>query len=188
MQTQNRSKRLSRDRTAQPSVRRDESGAGPKHHATSTTADALRTATGISDEEALRTLGELGFTPDTVRLLHLVPLVHVAWSEGGMTRRERKLIEDLALLRGIRYGSPAFKVLSEWVKRPLPEGHFEKSLRAIRASLDAMPDRMRSESLRSVVFQCTQVATASRESWAERDSISTREHAVLEHIVGALRN
>ena len=187
MQVQNRTKWSSRERTAHPSGRHDELGAWSKRLAKASTVSALRAATGISDEEALRTLGELGFTPDTVRMLHLVPLVHVAWSEGGMTRRERKLIEDLALLRGVRYGSPAFTALAEWFERPLPEGHFEKCLQVIRASLDAMPDRARSETVRSIVFQCTQVATASRESWAERDCISTREHDVLEHIVGVLR-
>jgi hypothetical protein len=176
----------SRDRTARRPARRGGPAEGALRGGSAAGAHALRSATGITDEEALSTLGELGFTPETVCLLHLVPLVHVAWSERGMGRRERKLIQDLAQLRGVRYGSPAFEVLAEWLERPLPQGHFEKSLRVIRTSLDAMPDRMRAESVRTVVAHCTKVAAATRESAAGRDSISAGEHDVLEHIVGIL--
>ena len=41
--------------------------------------------TGLSDPELLRDLNELGFTPETVTLLPLVPIVQVAWAEGGVS-------------------------------------------------------------------------------------------------------
>jgi hypothetical protein len=147
---------------------------------------SLRAATGIADDEALAGLVAIGLTPETVRLLHLVPVVEVAWAEGGMTGRERKLIYDLAALRGVRHGSVAFDVLVGWLERPLPEGHFERSLGAIKASLDAMPARMSAASARTLIAQCAEVAAASREPSAGRDRIGSREHGTLERIAATL--
>lgn len=146
----------------------------------------LRAATGITDYEALAGLVALELTPETARLLYLLPAVEVAWSEGGLSARERKLICDLAALRGVRQGSPAFEMLAGWLERPLPEGHFERSLAVIKASLDAMPVRMSAASARTLVAQCAEVAAASRESWADRDRIGSRELSTLEQIVATL--
>ena len=38
---------------------------------------------GITDPELSRQLAELGFTPETVKLLPLVPALEMAWAEGG---------------------------------------------------------------------------------------------------------
>ena len=45
---------------------------------------------GITDPEVSRELAELGFTPETVKLLPLMPVLEVAWAEGGVTDAERK--------------------------------------------------------------------------------------------------
>src|SRR5688500_15237707 len=70
-------------------------------------ADAARkelgSVTGLNDADVdeLRTLG---FTPDTIGLLPLVPLLQVAWAEGGVSAEERTLIVQLARSRGIGEG------------------------------------------------------------------------------------
>ena len=165
-------------------------GRGPhfsrKRARLSARVDALRAATGITDDEALAGLVALGLTPETARLLYLLPAVEVAWAEGGMSGRERKLICDLAALRGVRHGSPAFEVLAGWFERPLPEGHFERSLAVIRASLDAMPERMSAASARTLVAQCAEVAAASREPSAGRDRIGSRELSTVGRIAEML--
>ncbi len=43
---------------------------------------ALSEATGIPDQDILETLHELGYTPGTIALLHLVPLIQVGWADG----------------------------------------------------------------------------------------------------------
>ena len=60
---------------------------------------------GVHDERILRTLDELGFSRDTVTILHLVPLVQVAWSDGEVTEAERTKICEVAALRGVATGS-----------------------------------------------------------------------------------
>jgi len=58
---------------------------------------AMEQTTGIHDPVLLQELEALGFTPDTVSLLPLVPIVQVAWAEGGVSENERKLIVEILL-------------------------------------------------------------------------------------------
>src|SRR5919202_4939039 len=56
---------------------------------------------GVADQEIVRELESLGYTPETVVLLELVPLLQVAWTEGGVSDGERALIIEAARGRGI---------------------------------------------------------------------------------------
>ena len=90
---------------------------------------------GLTDPEMLQELESLGFTPDTVVLLPLVPVVQMAWGEGGVTPAERSLIVRLARARGIQEGEAADRQLSDWLDRR-PGGHvFAQATRLIRAML-----------------------------------------------------
>src|SRR5262245_58038419 len=60
---------------------------------------------GVTDPEVLNELAELGFTPETVRLLPIIPVLETAWAEGGVTAPERKMVIDVARTRGIEAGS-----------------------------------------------------------------------------------
>ena len=87
---------------------------------------------GVADPKILQDLQELGYSRDTVKLVYLVPLVQVAWSEGHVTQRERKRILELAQLRCIEEGSLAYSQLTEWLsQRPRLE-FFERTLSVIR--------------------------------------------------------
>lgn len=93
--------------------------------------------TGLTDPDMLRDLEELGFTPETVALLPLVPVVQVAWAEGGVTNAERKMLTDLARSRGIAAGSEADRQLQDWMARQPDDAVFARAGRLIRAMLDS---------------------------------------------------
>jgi len=80
------------------------------------TQEALGATTGLTDPALLEELQALGFTLDTVCLLPLVPMLQVAWAEGGVSQAERDLIQQFADNRGIAAGSPADAQLrySQW--------------------------------------------------------------------------
>src|SRR5918992_750550 len=99
--------------------------------------DALEAKTGLHDPELLKDLQGLGFHPDTVVLLPLVPLVQVAWVEGGVSPQERALIVDLARKRGVQQGSAADRQLAEWLSESPDPSVFTSAGRLIRAMLDA---------------------------------------------------
>lgn len=60
---------------------------------------------GVDDPELIREMEALGFTPDTIGLLLLVPVVQMAWAEGGVSDSEGDLLVKLARSRGITEGS-----------------------------------------------------------------------------------
>ena len=91
---------------------------------------------GITDPEISRELAELGFTPETVRLLPLVPVLEMAWAEGGVTPEERKMVLEVARARDIPEGSEADRQLTEWLDRRPDESVFRRAGRLIGALLE----------------------------------------------------
>jgi hypothetical protein len=82
----------------------------------------LSKQTGLTDPAMLADLQDLGLTADTVSLLPLVPVVELAWAEGGITPAERQIVVSLARGRGITEGSAADARLNAWMaSRPSPE-------------------------------------------------------------------
>jgi hypothetical protein len=116
---------------------------------------------GVADEEVLRDLHELGYTADTVRLLHLVPLIQTAWAEGGVSPKERDLIVKAARARGVEAGSTADEQLNRWLSQRPPDELFEKTLRAIRTILHAQSPEAQAASERDLLSLATAIASAS---------------------------
>jgi hypothetical protein len=121
----------------------------------------LAARTGVADEEILRDLEVLGYTPETVMLLHLVPLLHMACAEGCVSDRERSLIIEAARARGIEAGSAADRQLATWLTTRPPSALFEKSLSAIGAILQARPLEEREATGRDLLAYSVAIATAS---------------------------
>ena len=116
---------------------------------------------GVADDEVLKDLQELGYTPETVMLLHLVPLIQTAWAEGGVSPRERDLIVKAARSRGIAAGSAADRQLDLWLTQRPSDALFEKTLRAIRAILEAQSPEARTASEKDLLSLATAIAAAS---------------------------
>lgn len=121
--------------------------------------DRLGDATGLADAGLLQELQDLGFTPDTVQLLPLVPAVQTAWAEGGVSASERDLILKIARSRGIAQGSAADLQLADWLSRPPDEAVFTRANRLIAALLDA--GTFGTLTADDVVKQAEQIASAS---------------------------
>jgi hypothetical protein len=117
--------------------------------------------TGVADEEVLSDLQALGYTPETVSLLHLVPLIQMAWAEGDVSSKERDLIVRAARARGIEPDSAAEQQLNRWLTNRPSDELFEKTLRAIRAILAARSPEERADSERDLLSLCTAIASAS---------------------------
>lgn len=149
--------------------------------AAETTRQQLGEQAGVADEEILQDLENLGYTPETVSLLHLVPLVHLAWAEGGVSDRERELIVQAARARGIEAGTPADAQLTEWLTARPSEPMFERNLRAIRAILESRPETEREASRSDLLSTATAIAEASGGLLGFR-AVSPEERALLSRI------
>ena len=147
---------------------------------------ALERTSGIHDPVMLQELEALGFTPDTVSLLPLVPIVQVAWAEGGVSDDERRLIVQFARGRNIREGSLADQQLSAWLEQRPSEAVFARATRLIRAMLDHPGGQTGSWSIDELIHHCEEIAEASGGILGFH-KISGEERALLGRIQSALK-
>ena len=146
----------------------------------------LSARTGLNDPAPLAELAALGFTPETVSVLPLVPIVEMAWAEGGITEAERKLLVTLARSRGIAEGSPADLQLSDWLARQPSPAVFERATRLIRAMLDSHSPAVGTLSADDLIKYSENIAAASG-GILGIGKVSPEERATLARIVAALK-
>lgn len=141
---------------------------------------------GIADDEVLRDLEALGYTPETVMMLYLVPVIQTAWAEGGVSQKERDLIVKAARSRGITEGTPCDQQLNMWLTTRPSDEVFEKSLRAIGTILQAQPQSAREASEKDLLSLATAIAAASGGIVGFR-TVSAEEQQILKHISDELK-
>lgn len=120
----------------------------------------LAETTGLKDEEAITALQDLGYTSDTIELLHMLPLVEVAWASGAVTDKHRKVIMKIARMRGIQANSPSAEKLLRWLDEKPSEELFEASLHAIRLILESLPPDEQEYQRDDLLARCNQIAHA----------------------------
>ena len=140
---------------------------------------------GVTDPAVIHELAELGFTLETVKLLPLIPVLEMAWAEGGVTAPERKMVLDVARARGIEEGSAADHQLLEWLERRPEESVFRRAGRLINAlfaseaRIDLTPD--------DLLKYCEAIADASGGLFGIR-RVSADERVTLERIANEIKS
>jgi hypothetical protein len=147
---------------------------------------ALEESSGLHDPELLQELESLGFTPGTMALLPLVPIVQVAWAERGVSEEEQNLIIRLARERGIAPGSAADHQLAIWLQQRPSEDVFARAARLIRAMLDSPDAGPRNVRVEDLLQHCEEIAAASG-GVLGFGRISAEERALLAQIASALK-
>ncbi|MBM4244179.1 MAG: hypothetical protein FJ148_10235 [Deltaproteobacteria bacterium] len=145
-------------------------------------AHEMGQATGISDDEVLKALHDLGYTRETVTLVHLVPLLQVAWTDGSVSAAERAGILEAARLRGVEESSPAYRQLVGWLEKKPLDGFFEDSLRLIGDLLSAMPDDARVEARTTLLAFALAIAEASGGILGIGPKVSKEERTAIDRI------
>ncbi len=146
----------------------------------------LMNAFGIRDRETVRELSDAGFDSDTFRVLYLVPLVQVAWSDGGVSPSERDKLLEIASLHGIKAGSAAHERLRAWLTERPPHRFFETCVHGIKAMLAARPSLEAEALRRDLVWHCTRIASASRGFLGLGSRISKEEEFMLTRLAAEL--
>lgn len=142
----------------------------------------IKQATGIADDQLVAELQASGYDSETVQVLHLVPLLQVAWADGEVSKQEKRHILEAARLHGVEPDSHAYRRLTSWLEHRPTEAFFRKSLRAVRAVLHALePEQKRARKL-SLLSLCTKVASASGGLFGLGSKISPVERALLAEI------
>jgi hypothetical protein len=140
---------------------------------------------GVTEPELSRELAEMGFTPETVKLLPLIPILEMAWAEGKVTEAERKLVVDAARGRGIEAGGTADRQLADWLDRRPEDSVFRHAGRLINALVesggrfDITPD--------DIIKYCEAIADASGGLFGIR-RVSSEERATLSRIANEIKS
>ena len=136
---------------------------------------------GLHDQQILRTFEELGFSRDTAMILHLVPLVQVAWSDGSVTGAERAKIREVAALRGLAPGTPGYVMLESLLDTCPSPGAVDVCWRVIKAMFTAWPEEKRQAFEVSLPAYAAEVASVSG-GLLGFGSISAEERTALQRI------
>lgn len=142
--------------------------------------------TGIHDPATLHELQQDGFTHETIALLTIVPLIEVAWREGGVADRERRQIFQIARSRKIQPGSKAYEQLTKWMEIRPTRHFFEDTLHAINQMFESMPPDRRQASRETLLAYCNRIAETVSGGILGRGYISEDEQRLIAHIADAI--
>lgn len=142
----------------------------------------LAAAMEINDEKIVARAQALGFTAETAQVVHLVPLVHVAWADGAVSAQERLTILQAAEAHGARPGSEASTFLAALLeKRPA-----EDWLEGVHDLIRALAQHMGSKAT-NIVDLCNDVARASGGFLGMGPKISDRERELIAKFESTLK-
>ena len=75
----------------------------------------IAAVTGVSDDETLDKLVEIGVDAQSIAAVALIPLIRVAWADRNVESKERDAIMAAAKESGISSGDAAFDLLRNWL-------------------------------------------------------------------------
>jgi hypothetical protein len=134
---------------------------------------------GVDDEEILKGFEEAGWDRDTVQILHLVPILQVAWVDGEISSAERAEILKVAAARNVVEGSPAHAKLLSWLDSPPPPEFFERTMGIISRLLEVFPEEKRTALQGDVMTASLAVASASGGFLGFGNKVSAEEKELL---------
>lgn len=129
--------------------------------ATEETRLKLAAQTHVHDTEVLSALQDLGYTTETITLLHLVPFVQVAWASGTVSMEEYSLVMRAARERRITLGSQADLQLHNWLTHRPSNDFFARNLRVMQLFMEALPKEHRVQRENNLLAYCTRIAQVS---------------------------
>jgi hypothetical protein len=142
---------------------------------------AIADAVGTGDRLLVDRIEQLGFTGDSVRVLDLLPLVHVAWADGRVQRAERAAVLAVVESRGIAADSDACLLIETLLEQRPSETFLGESLALVRdlAATTGAPTA-------DVVDLCAKVAEASGGLLGLGKRVGAEERALMDQVATAL--
>ena len=136
---------------------------------------------GTDDQALIERLVALGLDGDVAPVLHLLPMVQVAWADGSVSVSERRTILEAVEATGVAPGSKAATFIAS-----LLESHPSEAL--LNEILAIMRDILAAKGLKptSLLEACQQVAQASGGMFGLGNRISSEEADAIRKVAKAL--
>lgn len=141
----------------------------------------VASAAGTDDLSVAERVAALGFTGDSARVFDLMPLVHVAWADGTITKRERSAIFRVLEERGIPPESEASAIIASLLDERPTDAFMRESLSVLRDLVGGEESKSR-----SIVDLCVEVAAASGGFLGLGDRVSDEERSVISEVAKLL--
>lgn len=136
---------------------------------------------GTDDAALIERIQALGLDGEVAGVLHLLPLVQVAWADGSISGAERKTIMQALDARGVEPGSAAANFIASLLEEQPSETLMDEILVILKDLLAAkglQPE--------SVLSACTDVAQASGGLFGFGDKMSQEERDAINRIGASL--
>ena len=121
--------------------------------------EALAEGTGISDEALLEKLAAHGLDAQSVQVLHLVPLLAVAWADGELQADEAALLREAADKHGLSDGARAH--FEAFLKKAPKPALVDTAIDFIRALLSVTDDDDAEAKVQDLASLALNVASAA---------------------------
>lgn len=148
--------------------------------------ERLAADTGIRDEEVLQELFDLGFTPQNLLALWLVPLTQVAWADGRVDKAERDAVLEALSKYGYSADSPVCHLLESWLDHEPCAEVLTAWKDYARAVVELASEKRLIVLQRELRERAREVAEAAGGVFGLHP-ISTQEKAILQQIDDALK-
>lgn len=123
-------------------------------------AEEIKAETGLADDALVARLAELGIARETLPVLHLMPLLQIAWADGEIQGAEREMLLEAAAATGITDG-PAREAFEGMLSQRPSAEMFGVALEFIRHMLDALPGDQGTAARENIEELAWRVADAS---------------------------
>ncbi|MFZ5444189.1 MAG: hypothetical protein ACOZQL_29605 [Myxococcota bacterium] len=135
---------------------------------------------GVDDPEILRAFEEAGYDRDTVSVIHLVPLIQVAWADGSVSKAEREKLLEIAAARDVKEGTPAHAKLLSWLDESPGPHFFARTMHIITRLVEVFPEDQRRSLHGDVMSTALAVASASGGFLGLGSRVSAAERQLLD--------
>lgn len=142
----------------------------------------------LGKDELTTSLQDLGINQDNYRVLSLLPMVLVAWSDGKIQRAERNRIVEIAKTNGF-LGGGGEAILDKWLKDKPLDAYFDlgfKALIELARKERGLGSDMNSQSLKELEALSFEVASAAGGLFGQAWSVSPDERKALNSLAGIL--
>jgi hypothetical protein len=141
----------------------------------------IASSLGTDEEAVVERLHALGLDGDVVEVIHLLPLVQVAWADGAVSIAERVAILGAVEAHGVEPGSPAATLMASLLESRPSDTMLDEILAILKdilAAGDLHPSTM--------LEACQDVAKASGGLLGLGNKVSAEECEAIQKVAAAL--
>jgi len=133
-----------------------------------------------------KSLERLGIPPNDFRVLKLLPLIYVAWADGGIEAEQRQRIHDFAM-RNYELSPAGIAMLNRWLTRRPTHDYIAEGLHDIyRLALAADDFEVDFSELPGLLAYAEAVGRSTARALDRPEGISPKGDAALEEVARAL--